>query len=478
MPCSASPLAAGLDYDGAALRWRASPAAGGLAEHGMRGQTCSQAALSTACLMLARNAATAATLRALAQPDCLETFAVQFEDWRWGKRAVWTPDVAVRQPFSEASLQAAAADGRERLLDNLLTPDAHRYAPESRFGRAQRTLSKRRPRVVALTRDDWAASQYRVHQPLADLHGAGLIETPQVARVRQMRAPGLLDVAALDADAVVFHHCFDDASLQLLDDLAKRTSCARVIVVDDLLTAVPEYNPMRANVFADIEQRLQRALAACTCLVVTSAGLAQAYGGLAKRVVVIENALPQAPWSSLARKLPHAAPARRLRVGWAGAQQHSGDLELLDHLLRTFTSVQWVFLGMAPAAARDTDAEIHAMVPFADYPARLAQLDLDLALAPLLDNPFNRCKSALKLIEFGALGIPVIASDVAPYQNAPVHRVDNTPQAWSSALDALLRDAALRAECALTLQQWAWSRHRLIDRRAAWLDALGLAGTA
>ena len=118
------------------------------------------------------------------------------------------------------------------------------------------------------------------------------------------------------------------------------------------------------------------------------------------------------------------------------------------------------------------------MVPFAEYPARLAQLDLDLAHAPLLDNPFNRCKSALKLIEFGALGIPVIASDVAPYQNAPVQRVDNTPQAWSSALDALLRDAARRAECALTLQQWAWGRHRLSDRRAAWLDALGLAGTA
>src|SRR5574337_897705 len=39
------------------------------------------------------------------------------------------------------------------------------------------------------------------------------------------------------------------------------------------------------------------------------------------------------------------------------------------------------------------------------------------ALAPLAPNEFNRCKSNLKLLEAGAKGIPLLASDVAPYRS-------------------------------------------------------------
>jgi processive 1,2-diacylglycerol beta-glucosyltransferase len=39
------------------------------------------------------------------------------------------------------------------------------------------------------------------------------------------------------------------------------------------------------------------------------------------------------------------------------------------------------------------------------------------AIAPLVDNPFNRCKSNLKVLEAGAKGIPIICSQVPPYVN-------------------------------------------------------------
>ena len=41
--------------------------------------------------------------------------------------------------------------------------------------------------------------------------------------------------------------------------------------------------------------------------------------------------------------------------------------------------------------------------------------DIDVALVPLLDNPFNSCKSELKIVEAGWMGKAVICSDVAPY---------------------------------------------------------------
>ena len=44
--------------------------------------------------------------------------------------------------------------------------------------------------------------------------------------------------------------------------------------------------------------------------------------------------------------------------------------------------------------------------------------DADVALAPLVDSKFNRMKSNLKALEAAAKRIPLIASDVAPYQDS------------------------------------------------------------
>jgi glycosyltransferase involved in cell wall biosynthesis len=41
--------------------------------------------------------------------------------------------------------------------------------------------------------------------------------------------------------------------------------------------------------------------------------------------------------------------------------------------------------------------------------------EIDVALAPLQDNPFNRCKSDLKIVEAAAKCKPIIVSDVGPY---------------------------------------------------------------
>ena len=61
------------------------------------------------------------------------------------------------------------------------------------------------------------------------------------------------------------------------------------------------------------------------------------------------------------------------------------------------------------------------------YPARLARMNLDIAVAPLVDHPFNRAKSALKLLEYGALALPVVATDIEPYRGAPVSLVGDDP---------------------------------------------------
>jgi glycosyltransferase involved in cell wall biosynthesis len=153
-------------------------------------------------------------------------------------------------------------------------------------------------------------------------------------------------------------------------------------------------------------------------------------------------------------------------VGWAGGISHSGDLEVIADVVKELAGeVDWVFLGMCPDALRPFIAEFHPGVPMDRYPAKLASLGLDLALAPLEFNPFNEAKSNLKLLEYGVLGYPVICTDIVPYQcGLPVTRVKNRYRDWVSAIREHLADpdasktkgAALRNA---VLEDWTIERH-------------------
>ena len=113
-------------------------------------------------------------------------------------------------------------------------------------------------------------------------------------------------------------------------------------------------------------------------------------------------------------------------------------------LLMKWTGFSWACArtrGVAPSPSGFTVSSCK------DYPAKLASLDLDIAIAPLENNPFNACKSNLRLLEYGAMGWPVVCSDVYPYRrtmNPPVLAVPNDDQAWITALRNLINDPGLR----------------------------------
>jgi hypothetical protein len=120
---------------------------------------------------------------------------------------------------------------------------------------------------------------------------------------------------------------------------------------------------------------------------------------------------------------------------------------------------------MCPDALRPYIAEFYPGVPIEKYPAKLASLGLDLALAPLEFNQFNEAKSNLKLLEYGALGYPVICTDIVPYQcGLPVTRVKNRYRDWAAAIkehlsdrDELHRRGELLKQAVLS--EWAMDKH-------------------
>lgn len=111
---------------------------------------------------------------------------------------------------------------------------------------------------------------------------------------------------------------------------------------------------------------------------------------------------------------------------WQGGSSHAGDLELLSGL-----SCDVVFFGDLPASVMGFERVKgryygtfkplkHNMgyVPgtlYSRWLPTMRGIDADIGLCPVTDTPFNRCKSNLKQLEYSAMGMPVIASDIGIY---------------------------------------------------------------
>jgi glycosyltransferase involved in cell wall biosynthesis len=112
--------------------------------------------------------------------------------------------------------------------------------------------------------------------------------------------------------------------------------------------------------------------------------------------------------------------------------------------------------------------------PLTEYPSFFS--DADIIIAPLEDNRFNRAKSELKIIEAGAYSLPIICSDVEPYQILE-HGVDGFLAGSSSKfgkyLNRLIADANLRKEMGAALRkkiEASYDSSRQEDRRLAYMS--------
>ena len=183
--------------------------------------------------------------------------------------------------------------------------------------------------------------------------------------------------------------------------------------------------------------------------------------------------LPHLVINELARN-PPTRDSQRLRVLWAGAQHHGADLALLANIVeQTYQEFTWVFFGDRPRQLPVfVQYEFQPPVPFEAYTEKLRDLAPDVAVAPLQDTPFNRYKSPLKLLEYAALGVPVLASNVQAYTQSSAMLM-RTESDWLAALNQL-RSSARRSDASHQLQNWALREHGERVQLANWKNTLAL----
>lgn len=326
------------------------------------------------------------------------------------------------------------------------------------------------PRILGFPVSN-AQGLIRLTQPLNALQRAGKAHSC-VYRPRSDRPgiPTVHDLARHHPDVVIAHQLIGEASLMTVRQWRRLLRDTYLVYsVDDLLTDMPQKSSLRQYIPADARSYLSRILPHFDRLVVSTDYLAEAYGPFATDIRVVPNRLERDVWLGL-RSDRRTSP--RPRVGWAGGTAHEGDLQLIAEVVAaTANEVDWIFMGMCPDNIRPYAKEFHPFGDYDAYPARLAALNLDLAVAPLEEIPFNRGKSNLRLLEYGVLGVPVICTDIDPYHNSPACKVSNRPHDWLEALRARVHDLDAAAREGDAMRQWVLDHYVVEDHLDSWLEA-------
>jgi glycosyl transferase family 1 len=107
-----------------------------------------------------------------------------------------------------------------------------------------------------------------------------------------------------------------------------------------------------------------------------------------------------------------------------------------------------------------------------------SQDNWSIGIAPLTDSAFNRSKSAIKALDYMAMGVAAVASDVPAYRGLPenaVLHVPNDPDAWYMALAGLIREPGRPHRLATAGRQHLLSRHTLAAEARLRINAWRLA---
>jgi glycosyltransferase involved in cell wall biosynthesis len=298
-------------------------------------------------------------------------------------------------------------------------------------------------------------------------------------------------VMDIKADVVVTQR-YALPDLKAVDALAAHTQTIGAILLydlDDDLLHIARSHP-EAEALRPKAQVVRRLLGQSDAVWVSTPTLADNIRPLVRDLTIIPNGLDERIWAAAApNRPPISGPLRLLCMG---TTTHERDFAMimpaLVRLIEEFGNEITIDVIGTTGASLPPGINRIGMPSHASqsYPAFVNWLTSvrpgwHAGLAPLLDTGFNRAKSSIKAMDYTALGLAVLASDMPVYQGSVAdgpagQLVANDHRAWYATLSWLIRNRELRtsraagarhaflARCSLAIQEGT--------RRAAWTNLL------
>ena len=172
------------------------------------------------------------------------------------------------------------------------------------------------------------------------------------------------------------------------------------------------------------------------------------------RIHILPNSLDLSAYKKLRKKNDG-----KIRIMFNGSSSHSESINIIKKpvtdimkkypqvIFQTPKAFKFLFERMNLDKEIMDRIEFMEWIPLKKWSTELAKRRVDIGLAPLTDNLFNRAKSNLRWLEFSALKVPVICSPVKAYENVEhmktgllAYEAEN----WYNYIETLINDEQLR----------------------------------
>jgi GT2 family glycosyltransferase/glycosyltransferase involved in cell wall biosynthesis len=294
-----------------------------------------------------------------------------------------------------------------------------------------------------------ACGYVRIIQPLTHPALAGTI------RLELMNPSSLVtaeaDVVLIQRDAVR-----DLEVAERIVQACQRRGARLIYEIDDDLFEIPPEHPEYVK-YLQVSRAMNCIAAAADTIITSTEALREKMLGLNPNTLILPNYLDDRLWHSGPDEMQFDAGA--VRILYMGTVSHRDDLEFLGRAFEkvnpTLRRKLRIDVVGVTGEAESNDWFQPIRVPSftaASYPRFVEWIQSrniwHWGVAPLLDTPFNRCKSCLKFLEYAALRLPSICSDVQPYHETVRHEetgllLTNDPEEWAYALETAARDVQL-----------------------------------
>lgn len=231
--------------------------------------------------------------------------------------------------------------------------------------------------------------------------------------------------------------------VKFLLDVKKQVGFKLIYEIDDVVFRedIPDYNKFKSAFVSDeIRTNVTEIIHMCDEVSVTCDYMKQLYEERTgkKEITVIPN-FPAKFWignyfnPDRINQL-YDKNKKKPRILYTGSGAHFdvenrvGQKDDFEHVVKaiidTRNKYQWVFIGAFPIPlhkyVQSGEIEFHQWQRLYDYPQKIHDLGVQMMVAPLQDNSFNKSKSDIKYIEACAFGLPVACQDLCTYENAEI----------------------------------------------------------
>lgn len=270
-----------------------------------------------------------------------------------------------------------------------------------------------------------------------------------------------------------------------LKDISKHNGMRLIYEIDDICFKedIPDYNKYKpAFENPEIRESAQQIMSMCDEITVTCKFMRDYYKEKTgnQNITIIPNFMPKF-WLGnhydLTKNMNNLEKYKKKpRILYAGSGAHfdvdnrvkqKDDFEHVNEIIRkTINKYQWVFLGAFPIPLLDLvksgKVEFHQWKRLYEYGQGISDLNVNMLVAPLQNNIFNKSKSDLKYIEACAFGLPIACQDICTYENAPIKF--NTGEEMVDRIDETLKDHNRYKSICKTARQYADTRWLETDK--------------